>query len=150
MINLEYTPGYEVSENGDVYSIRRNNKILMKQHLNGNGYKAIPMVIDGKEKHITIHRLVAAKYLPNRPSEFHEIRHLDGNKLNNHYSNLAWGTKKENAEDRELHGRTARGAMHGIKIKAGIKILICPKCGRKIKSTGYHMHEKMHAKEETK
>lgn len=32
-------------------------------------------------------------------------RHLDGNPINNHLSNLAWGTHKENTEDRKRHGR---------------------------------------------
>jgi hypothetical protein len=31
------------------------------------------------------------------------IRHLDGNPKNNRLENLAWGTYKENAQDRELH-----------------------------------------------
>ena len=62
--------------------------------------------------------IVAAEYLPPRPSPKHEIRHLDGNKNNAHCDNLAWGTAKENAEDRERHGRTSRGASHSAAIKA--------------------------------
>jgi len=42
-----------------------------------------------------------------------EARHLDGNRLNNSLSNLAWGTSKENAKDRDMHGTTARGERVG-------------------------------------
>jgi hypothetical protein len=42
------------------------------------------------------------------------VRHLDGDHLNSHVSNLAWGTGKDNADDRERHGRTARGERHGL------------------------------------
>jgi hypothetical protein len=32
-----------------------------------------------------------------------QIRHLDGNEMNNRLSNLKYGTAKENAADRKLH-----------------------------------------------
>jgi len=34
----------------------------------------------------------------------YEARHLDGDKLNNHPSNLAWGTHSENECDKMKHG----------------------------------------------
>lgn len=48
--------------------------------------------------------------------------HIDGNKLNNSASNLAWKTAKENAEDRVLHGTQTRGEaavaarQHNLKL----------------------------------
>ncbi len=33
--------------------------------------------------------------------------------MNNRVGNLRWGTAKENAADRERHGRTARGERNG-------------------------------------
>jgi len=38
------------------------------------------------------------------------VRHLDGDPLNNLFANLDYGSAKQNAEDRDRHGRTARGA----------------------------------------
>lgn len=35
-----------------------------------------------------------------------QVRHLDGNPLNNRLDNLAYGTPKQNAADRTAHGRT--------------------------------------------
>ena len=44
------------------------------------------------------HRLVANKYIPN-PDNKPVVNHLDGDKSNNHVSNLEWATQSEN----ELH-----------------------------------------------
>lgn len=41
-----------------------------------------------------------------------QCRHLDDNRLNNNLSNLAWGTQKQNAEDRDRNGKTYRREKH--------------------------------------
>lgn len=92
----------------------------MRQLPNSDGYPSVRIFVDGKRKHIAVHSLVALHFLPPRPSENHEIRHLDGNKLNPNADNLAWGTRKENADDREKHGRTSRGERHSKIIRAAI------------------------------
>ena len=47
------------------------------------------------KKFVTIHRLVALTFLPN-PDNKRTVNHKDGNKLNNHVSNLEWATYQEN------------------------------------------------------
>jgi hypothetical protein len=122
--DLSNISGYEITEDGHVYSNESNwrgyGRREMRQALNSHGYPSVVIYINGIRKHIVVHRLVAAKYLPPRPSIHHEVRHLDGNKNNNSFNNLAWGTRKENADDRERHGHTSRGLLHSIKIREGI------------------------------
>src|SRR6202035_2019932 len=40
-------------------------------------------------------------------------RHLDDNQENNQLINLAWGSQKDNAEDRIRNGKTSPGAKNG-------------------------------------
>lgn len=117
--------GYTVDENGIVYSSiewRGSEYRAMNQTLNSHGYPSVRLIFsDGFRRRIVVHRMVAEAFLGPRPSPQHEIRHLNGNKEDNRTDNLAWGTRKENAEDRERHGRTSRGMGHSAAIKAGLK-----------------------------
>lgn len=121
----KHTEGYEITEDGKVFSILHNwrgcGRRELTQTLDAYDYPSVRVTVEGRRKHYPVHRLVAIHHLPPRPSMKHEIRHLDGDKLNNHVSNLAWGTRKENAADREKHGRTSRGASHAMAIKKGIQ-----------------------------
>lgn len=114
---------YEVTRDGCVFSLtnwRGYGRRELAQHLNDDGYPSVRIIEDGQRKHYAVHVLVAREHLPPRPSSNHEVRHLDGNKLNPCADNLAWGTQKDNADDREVHGRTSRGASHSEAIKRGL------------------------------
>ena len=51
----------------------------------------------GVRKRVRIHRMVALLFVHNpNPSEFDIVNHIDGDKANNHYSNLEWTTVYEN------------------------------------------------------
>ena len=65
---------------------------------------------DTKLKQELVHRLVALTWLPpsNNPNKV-EINHKDGNKQNNHISNLEWVTKVENAEHANKYLRYKNG-----------------------------------------
>ena len=119
-----HTPGYRVTRDGRVFSTEHNwrgyGEREMQQTPNTDGYPSVRLTIDGKRKHLAVHRLVARAYLPPRPSPEHEVRHLDGSKTNNCVENLAWGTRQENADDRARHGRTSHGLRHSIAIKKGL------------------------------
>lgn len=53
-------------------------------------------ILTGEKKWLKIHRLVALTYIGPPPTQKHEINHKDGNKGNNHYTNLEWVTHSEN------------------------------------------------------
>jgi hypothetical protein len=124
MAEIPRTPGYRVTVEGRVFSVASNwrgyGERLMCQTPNADGYPSVRLMINGKRKRIAVHRLVARDFLPSRPSPVHEVRHLDGDKTNPAAWNLAWGTPKENADDRERYGRTSRGERHSEAIKASL------------------------------
>lgn len=96
---------YKVSNFGRVISkprkiIRPNGVCVIKPEKEmklpvDNGYARINFSINGKNHLKRVHRLVAEAFIPN-PQNKPCINHIDGNKQNNHISNLEWCTKKEN------------------------------------------------------
>ncbi|WP_420140187.1 HNH endonuclease [Sphingomonas sp.] len=103
---------YEVSNLGRV---RKYDGTVLSASVprNSREYPAVMLRYAGTRKRVAVHRLVALNFLDLPPFEGGEVRHLDGNHLNPRWDNLAWGTAKQNAEDRERHGRTARGRRIG-------------------------------------
>lgn len=94
--------GYEVSDRGEVRSMKRT----AARYLNGgltHGYRTVKLRRDGIYVNMPIHRLVTAAFLGPCPEGL-EVRHLDGNALNNDLSNLAYGTSSENKLDTVRHG----------------------------------------------
>lgn len=101
---------YFTSENGEVYSKHITSRNLngefkllkpwlagMEHKKPGRGYLYVGLHINGKCKKIAIHRLVALTFIPN-PNNYKEVNHKDGNKSNNHFSNLEWCSRSGNAK----------------------------------------------------
>lgn len=118
-------PEYAVTVDGRVFSVSLNWRGYgareLKQYPDPDGYLRVRLIKNKKRVYFGVHTLVATVFLGDKPTKNHEVRHLDGDKNHNHYQNLAWGTKKENADDRERHGRTSRGEKHAEKIKRGLE-----------------------------
>lgn len=100
---------------------RGHANMVVSRHLDDDGYPCVRLTVNGKRKKWRVHRIMAELFLPPRPSLKHQICHIDGTKSNNAVSNLRWGTALENAADREKHGKTSRGKIHGKTISAAIK-----------------------------
>lgn len=66
-----------------------------------------PTPVGGKQKWVPVHVLVALAFHGERPHGM-EVRHLDGDRLNNRADNLAWGTHAENMQDAVRHGTISR------------------------------------------
>lgn len=103
-----YSGIYEVSDRGRVRSLDRTGAdgrfyrgIILTQMTPGI-YRQVNLHNSGQRTH-HVHRLVATAFLGSGPAG-HEIRHLNGNPLDNSVENLAWGTHVENMADRKLHG----------------------------------------------
>lgn len=85
---------YSVTEDGQV--LNKNNK-PMCQWTDNVGYKQCNLYKDGKKKYVRVHRLVAELFVPN-PNNLPQVNHIDGNKLNNHYTNLEWVNNSQNTK----------------------------------------------------
>jgi hypothetical protein len=67
----------------------------MKQQDHRDGYLKIDISINGERFGYFVHRLVAQAFVPN-PDKRPQVNHIDGNKANNHVSNLEWVNNSEN------------------------------------------------------
>jgi DNA-binding CsgD family transcriptional regulator len=63
---------------------------------------------EGRDCTVQIGRAVLLAHVGLPPTPRHECCHGDGDPWNNDPSNLRWGTRKENIDDRERHGRSFR------------------------------------------
>ena len=99
-------PGYSeyfVSIDGQIYSTK--TKKIMKQMENESGHLYV-YLYDGRgnNKKVFVHRALLRGFVGD-PQENQECRHLDGNPKNNKLSNLSWGTRQQNIDDKRRHGR---------------------------------------------
>lgn len=86
--------GYSISVNGEVTN-KWGNKLT--NHVGGDGYLRVNLYIDGVQKTLRIHRLLALEYIPN-PENKATVNHINGNKLDNRLENLEWCSQKENMQ----------------------------------------------------
>lgn len=106
----EFKDYYFILENGMVLS-KVTNKIR-RQHIPtcNNKIKYFQIVVSSPFKRSTLntHRIVALAFIPNLTGlELHEIQvnHIDGNRFNNHYTNLEWVTQNENIRHAKSLGK---------------------------------------------
>ena len=102
MINWRGVVGYEdyykVSDTGEIWSVRSQRKLATPVNKK-RGYMEWTPKIAGKSRTMSVHITVAQAFLG--PSNGRQVRHLNGNKLDNRLANLAYGTPLENQADRK-------------------------------------------------
>lgn len=94
----EFNGRYLISNLGRVKSLNYiypGNIGYLKPIQHHGGYQVVHLSKDGKIYNRMIHTLVAKAFIPN-PENKPIVNHIDGNKANNHVSNLEWVTYKEN------------------------------------------------------
>ena len=123
---------YEVSEFGNVYSVEkmvtcgRNKTSVRKQEkkeknfrFNKNGYKRVSLSKNGKLKTIPVHRIVAENFIEGNSKL--TVNHKDGNKLNNHFSNLEFVSSSENVKHAYRTGLTKSMGVNSVLSKLNEK-----------------------------
>jgi hypothetical protein len=91
-------PDYCVSRYGDVCSVRSGRMIIVKTWRNQHGHQYVQLRNGSVRKKVLVHRLVAEAFVCN-PHSYPIVRHLDDDPDNNEWTNLEWGTQKDNVSD---------------------------------------------------
>lgn len=105
--------GYLFSPEGNCLSLRGPKPRLLKNQIKRNGYVHWHLSFDEKKaKSVSAHRIIADIFCKKPDIDgVLETNHQDGDKANNHYSNLNWMTKSQN----QLH------SIHTLKKYNGFK-----------------------------
>ncbi len=86
---------YYIFQDGTVRSTRNVLSDPKTWHeiaqFNGKGYRRVRI----QGKNFKVHRLVANAFVPN-PDNLPHVLHTDGDKTNNHFSNLQWSASQSN------------------------------------------------------
>ena len=117
---------YIISEYGDIISLEVKAFLKYRRtEFDRCGYTKVTLRINKKSKKFLVHRLVALMFCPGY-EEGKVVNHIDGNKQNNHYSNLEWVTPQENEDHARINGLKAINERNSrCKYPTEIVHLIC-------------------------
>lgn len=118
----DYEGYYMISDYGRVKNTRTNH-ISSLSDINSVGYQRVTLYVPIR-KRFFVHRLVAYHFCDGYQEEL-VVNHKDGNKQNNHFSNLEWVIRSENdlhAFKNDLRGLTGRAIQQ--KQKANRKVIV--------------------------
>ena len=116
---------YSISQFGRCRNDSTNRLMILRK--DRYGYLKVKLVIEGKQKDFTIHKLVAEYFLPKIPGKTF-INHKDGIKSHSYLSNLEWCTPQENTLHAHRMGlcHYVKGIdVYGAKFKDDVIIQIC-------------------------
>lgn len=101
----EYEELYQVSNSGKIKALEkyinlanggyRRNEIKLLEFDSSGRYLRVKLCSDGEEKSKLVHVIVAEHFIDN-PNNYQVVNHIDGDKYNNHVTNLEWCTEEYN------------------------------------------------------
>lgn len=80
---------YYITDNGEVFSKRKNGFRKLVSPIGKDGYNKIGLCQNGNRTYYRVHRLVAECYISN-PNNFEQVNHINGIKTDNRVDNLEW------------------------------------------------------------
>ena len=96
---------YEVSNHGNVRSLKCGRVKMMKKVTNQKKYERICLMKKNLKYTLSVHRLVGDAFLT-RIDGKPTIDHIDQNPSNNHVSNLRWADASEQGINRKQYSNT--------------------------------------------
>lgn len=121
-----YEGFYEVSNFGRIKNIAvfshtagkvvmRKTPMVLKPETTYDGYKRVLLSLYGKKKKYSVHRIVAAAFIPN-PNNYPEVNHKDEDTANNKADNLEWCTAKYNSNYGTLPQRISERCRNDTRL----------------------------------
>ena len=102
-IKIKGFENYEVSNFGNVKSLKNNKIKLLSQGTHSNGYKHVTLLSNGLRKTFKVHRLVCVLFSKNYDYDTNlVVNHIDFNKQNNRLDNLELVSCRENGNKKHL------------------------------------------------
>lgn len=97
-----YDGKYQISDAGRI-RIKKTGRYLKSSVDRVTGYMKVSLWTN-KSHTKTVHRLVVEAFMPNHDELFTQVHHKDGDKTNNHVTNLEWVSS-------ETHGKKMTDAQ---------------------------------------
>lgn len=94
MKQIKISEKYYLTDSGQLFNISTGKEFI--PCINNFGYRKLK--IAGKTR--LLHQLVMECFGPPKPSEKHQIDHINRDKLDNRIDNLRWVTPRENCNNR--------------------------------------------------
>jgi hypothetical protein len=109
-IDIPGYPGYRASEEGQIFGPRFSRPLTPRV---SRGKLVVSAVVNGQVKTVAVHKLIMLAFEGPKPFANADIRHVDGDYTNNRPTNLVYGTRAQNEQDKLRHGTSNRGTRNG-------------------------------------
>lgn len=106
----EKETGYSVSTEGEV---RKDSTGYILSQSSQQDYKFASLLIDGQQKRMRVHRMVAMTFIDN-PENKPYVNHINGNRSDNNVENLEWVTPSENTQHAVKTGLMNNGRKKAV------------------------------------
>jgi HNH endonuclease len=124
---------YAVSGKGSVYSFVRGKKKLKPRRNEEGGHLMVVLYFDGVPVPRFVHKLVLETYVGPCPKGMVARHFPDRDPSNNRLENLQWGSRKENEEDKKVHGTYRSGDKHHLAKLTDDQVAFCRRIYQKYK-----------------
>lgn len=100
----------KISLKGNIFTKSYPEKLL-KFSKDTKGYLRTSLALNGINRTIKVHRVVAQAFIPN-PNNLEQVNHKDGDKKNNNVYNLEWCNNQKNQNHSWTTGLRKKGKQH--------------------------------------